>query len=291
MQPGAQLFIEEIRLQPGHEWSVATGPWHFTRVQSGAAYWMGNRARALAERELIVAGPKIRGAIRASQIGEVTIHTFDFAPALFSGLLSLTERHSFETAAENDFAEAQFIPSTHPAVRQLDEIIAQTERRQSLVVRAELLVIVLSIFTGETARPRFLEPRCTSAEHRFHQLVSTMPDAEFMAHSPEHLARMCDCSPRHFSRLFQQHFGTSARERQSELRLLKARQLLSETDGRIALVALDCGFRNVSLFNAMFKARFGVTPSAWRQAQRANGFRDVAVTVLVFVATLASNVT
>ena len=92
-----------------------------------------------------------------------------------------------------------------------------------------------------------------------------MPDAEIINHSPEELARLCGCSPRHFNRLFRAHFAVSARARQTELRLLKARQLLCSTNEKIIQVALNCGYRSLSLFNSIFKKRFGVTPSGYRQ--------------------------
>ena len=55
------------------------------------------------------------------------------------------------------------------------------------------------------------------------------------------------------------------RARQIELRLLHARQLLANSDDKIINVAYDSGYRHLGLFNAMFKKRFGVTPSEWRQ--------------------------
>ena len=72
-------------------------------------------------------------------------------------------------------------------------------------------------------------------------------------------------SPRHLNRLFREHLGVSVRAKQTELRLLKASQLLRETDAKIVNVALESGYRNLSLFNAMFKKRFRMTPSLWRR--------------------------
>jgi AraC-like DNA-binding protein len=104
-----------------------------------------------------------------------------------------------------------------------------------------------------------------SVQDRFEQIVSHMPELELIHHSPEELARLCGCSPRHFGRLFRQQFGQSPRARQTELRLLKARQLLANGEKTIALVALESGYRSSSLFNSLFKRRFGMSPSAWRQ--------------------------
>ena len=70
-------------------------------------------------------------------------------------------------------------------------------------------------------------------------IIQQMPENELVRHTPEQLATLCECSTRHFSRLFRKHFGTSVRSRQTELRLLKARQLLLETDAKITSVALS----------------------------------------------------
>jgi len=73
------------------------------------------------------------------------------------------------------------------------------------------------------------------------------------------------CSPRHFSRLFRAEFGVPLRKRQTELRLQRARQLLADANAKILKVAYESGYRHLGQFNAMFKKRFGVTPSEWRQ--------------------------
>ena len=75
------------------------------------------------------------------------------------------------------------------------------------------------------------------------------------------LAGQLHCSERHFSRLFREEFNISLRARQTELRLQRARQLLTESDAKIINVAYESGYRHLGLFNALFKRRFGVTPS------------------------------
>ena len=55
------------------------------------------------------------------------------------------------------------------------------------------------------------------------------------------------------------------RAHQTELRLQRALQLLADADAKIINVAYESGYRHLGLFNAMFKKRFGVTPSEWRR--------------------------
>ena len=107
--------------------------------------------------------------------------------------------------------------------------------------------------------------RAAGCIERFRQLVGQMPEAELSQCSLRDLAGQLNCSERHFSRLFREEFGVPFRARQIELRLQHARQLLTNSDAKIINVAYDSGYRHLGLFNVMFKKRFGMTPSEWRQ--------------------------
>ncbi len=260
------LQIEEIRLQPGQEHRAAAGSWRFVFVQNGAAYWLqADRTRPLEEGEMMVLSPGIGGSVRASQINEVVLHTFSFLPELLGGFFTLAERHFFETKVAGNLTDARFLPPAHPATRRLAAIAGNSEGRQPLVRRAELLGLAVSIFNSGLARLRLPVTRALSARHRFQQLISTMPDTELVNHTPEQLAQLCGCSPRHFNRLFHQQFGSSVRARQTQLRLLKARQLLRNPGLPVAQAAADSGYRHLSRFNSLFKSKFGMTPTEWRQ--------------------------
>ena len=67
--------------------------------------------------------------------------------------------------------------------------------------------------------------------------------------------------------MFRNHFHVSLRAKQIELRLLKARQLQATTDDKIIHIAIDSGFRNLGLFNALFKRQVGITPSEYRERE------------------------
>jgi AraC-like DNA-binding protein len=69
-------------------------------------------------------------------------------------------------------------------------------------------------------------------------------------------------SPRHLQRIME-NAGMTFTERVTELRLLRALALLSERHGRerrIADIALQVGFSDISYFNRQFRNRFGDTP-------------------------------
>lgn len=141
---------------------------------------------------------------------------------------------------------------------------AQARPHRGLELRCRLLQIAAQVFGPELRQPAPAERSFLSASHRIRLFLHQLTEAEIMDFSPLELAALCGCSARHFNRLFTGNFGVSLRAKQTELRLLKARQLLSETHSTITRVARACGYRGLGLFTAMFKRRFGVTPTQWR---------------------------
>jgi AraC-like DNA-binding protein len=88
--------------------------------------------------------------------------------------------------------------------------------------------------------------------------------------SLEIVARGQGISPRYLQRLMASS-GTSFTERVNELRLQRAFELVSgrhTSAQRISDIALEVGFSDVSHFNRLFRARFGVSPRGVRCAGR-----------------------
>jgi AraC family transcriptional regulator len=79
------------------------------------------------------------------------------------------------------------------------------------------------------------------------------------------LAEAACFSPFHFHRLFTALVGEPPGEYVRRLRLEKAAlRLANEPDAAVTAIALSCGFSTPALFCRLFKARFGLTPTAWR---------------------------
>jgi transcriptional regulator GlxA family with amidase domain len=108
---------------------------------------------------------------------------------------------------------------------------------------------------------------------RVRNLIGKMTEAELADASLANLAAQVNCCKRQFSRLFRKEFGVTFHSRQIELRLQRAQQLLADTNTKVANIAFASGYRHLGLFNAMFKKRFGVTPSQWR---RQNGSKNLS---------------
>lgn len=75
-------------------------------------------------------------------------------------------------------------------------------------------------------------------------------------------------SQEHFTREFKKYYNITPSEYINKLKLKKATELLTSTDKKILDIIFECGFDNVSYFNRVFKSKFGVTPSNFRDINR-----------------------
>ena len=81
------------------------------------------------------------------------------------------------------------------------------------------------------------------------------------------MAERVSLSPSAFAHLFREVTGRSPYQFLKEMRLDKARELLVEGQFAVARVSKEVGYGSVSHFIREFRARFGVTPRAYSDAQ------------------------
>ena len=266
MKYQSHLTLDELDLPPSTEWEAPIHCWCFVRVAEGQGYWLGNgNAREVNTGDVLALPPAGKGVFRASQLGVVRLFHFRFCPDLMSGLLTMTERQYFDRLAAKTAQPIHLLPASHPVARQFAELCSQAETQNGLLLRCEMLELVGRTFARDLAPADKGSASTLSATKRIRVLLEHLTEEEFLNASSDELAAYCGCSPRHFSRLFLQHFGVSLRSRQTEMRLLKARRLLAETDSRVMTVAAACGYRHLGVFNALFKKRFTMTPTEWRR--------------------------
>jgi AraC-like DNA-binding protein len=82
-------------------------------------------------------------------------------------------------------------------------------------------------------------------------------------------ARALGRSPRSLQRDLAARATTFAREL-TRARLAAAQRLMRASDDKLAAIAAAIGCGSMSTFNQLFRRELGVTPSAWRAAQRAD---------------------
>ena len=259
------LILQELILRASGEWVPQVRGWLVVRVAGGSGYWLHNgTARELNAGDGLVVSGNVRALLRSSQLGELKLQYFSVQPQYLNGLLSVSEWHQLETAAASPLTPVSFFSASEPAGQKFSRIV-ELPHEHELSQRCALLQLWSCALHGLLAAPP-VEPTGGNKLHeRLLELVGKMTEAELADASLAGLAGQLHCSERHFSRLFREEFGVPLRARQIELRLQRARQLLADSNAKVINVAYDSGYRHLGLFNAMFKKRFGVTPSEWRQ--------------------------
>jgi AraC-like DNA-binding protein len=258
------LIIHEVTIRPCGEWSPPALSWIVVRIAEGIGYWLqAGSARELKIGDGFVATDASRLALRASQLNPMKLEFFCVQPQFLNGLITVTEGHKLELAGKSLAARAIFFGAADPVGKKFSRLVLLPDR-ENLTMRSALLQLWSQAVAGVLSAPP-PEDAGHKLHERFRQFVAQMPDAELAARSLTELAAQLHCSERHFSRMFRAEFGVPLRKRQTELRLQRARQLLTDIDSKVITVAYESGYRNLGLFNAMFKKRFGLTPSEYRQ--------------------------
>jgi len=263
------LMLQEFTLLPATEKFPSTGGWTIVRVAEGSGYWLQHEvaARELDAGDVLVAPPKSNGVIRASAIGSLKLQYFFIQPELLGGLLTVMEWQQLESAGGKGSPTVFAFPAGEPLAQKFSEL-AEVSMQGSLPVRCRCLELWAdAVVTLMRSTPNESNYN-TSLRERFRQLIGQVPTAELCTRTLEELARQLGCSERHFRRLFREEFGTPLRKRQTELRLQRAKQLLTDSDDKIINVAYESGYHHLGLFNSSFKKYFGMTPGQWRQHSR-----------------------
>jgi AraC-like DNA-binding protein len=260
------LILQEKELPPSAEWPPRSDGWLCLRITEGQGYWLqnGTPVRPLAEGDGLMVARQTEGVLRASQLGPLKLHYFTVFPQLLSGVLTLSESYQFEAPAKNSSRQVAAFAATDGIGQKWAALILLPPEDQ-LSKRCACLHLWSEAVSGLLAPAPVLPQKHDRLRERFRELVGQIPETELAAHSLADLAEQLHCSERHFSRLFREEFGASLRARQIELRLQRAQLLLTNSNAKIINVAFESGYRHLGLFNAMFKKRFGVTPSVWRR--------------------------
>ncbi|WP_308636003.1 AraC family transcriptional regulator [Paenibacillus silvisoli] len=134
----------------------------------------------------------------------------------------------------------------HAVVLLTEQLLLAVNREKS----GELRPKSLSSFSG----PAWMRDILLYIDHRFTEDIG--------------LGSLCAraaVSPAHFSRVFKQLTGMNVTGFIAAKRIIRAKELLLETDDSIATIAAACGFESMPHFHRVFKGIVGLTPAAFRQ--------------------------
>jgi len=82
------------------------------------------------------------------------------------------------------------------------------------------------------------------------------------------IAESTGLSPSYFARQFRATVGKAPHQYLMQIRIDRAKRLLSETDRGIAEIAFACGFANQEHLTRLFKRSCGLTPAGFRRVRR-----------------------
>lgn len=133
-------------------------------------------------------------------------------------------------------------------------------------VYALCALILITVLRELSGAPKELTPRKNNTIMPYGDII----DNYFAMHyfdsiSATDLAERVGVTTRQLSRIMQQHYGCTFRQRLLEIRLYHAQQYLTTTAHPIWQVAIACGFTGEGSFNTAFRKSLGCTPSQYRK--------------------------
>lgn len=264
------LAIREFLILPGNEWRPKSSRWSVIQIKNGTGYCLqAQGSTELGPGAVILAAGQAEGSIRASQLGKLSFYAFNVMPARLTGLITLGEQELLNTAAARKESAFQILPPENPRAAKMRELYAG-RKSDGLSFRLNLLQLFVEMVGAELEQAAPAH-KSTDAKERLQDFLRQTPPDELAEMSFADLARNTRCTARHLSRIFYELVGMSFREKRAEIRMARARELLATSQSKVIEVALESGFKSLSLFNLMFARRFGTSPGRWRRKFVDNG--------------------
>jgi AraC-like DNA-binding protein len=135
----------------------------------------------------------------------------------------------------------------------------------------------LSLFEGNRAKVMsifydIIHNLCISSDSQYGILYPAVKYIENNYSTPDLansvLAEQCEISEVYFRKLFVERYGVSPHQFVINIRINKAKQLLSEGVWKINAVSEKCGFSNPYHFSRLFKEKTGITPTEYMKKHR-----------------------
>jgi len=266
--PVAHLIVGELSVPAGEEWVSRLSGWTVLQVRKGTGYYLQPQSnQALETGSVLLVAGGAGGSIRASQLSELSFHSFRVMPSRLAGLITLGEQNLLDLAIARNKTRSEIFPPTSPVAEQMNELFV-SPKREGLWFRLRLLQVFVEAVGKGLEQPVPSEKAdgdFSDAKQRLEVLLKQTPASELLEMNFTELAQLARCTTRHLSRIFHELVGMSFRDKRAELRLARARELLANSDSKVVDVALESGYKSLSLFNLMFARRYGTSPGKWRQ--------------------------
>lgn len=106
--------------------------------------------------------------------------------------------------------------------------------------------------------------------HQINKARMILSDNAYNNKSPEEIAKELNISYSWFRRVFKLYTGLSPVQYQIEIKIQKAKELLTSTTMPVKEIAYELNFESVSYFVTFFKKKHGISPNAYRDKVHSN---------------------
>lgn len=157
----------------------------------------------------------------------------------------------------------EYFSTTGELAKQFETVIkgfASNEVHSKLRANAALMQIIYTAFDTFYSKKKYCDAvRCCIAyiEENYSDKVTLEKLGEFSGYSDLHTMR-----------LFKRDTGRTPHEWLTEIRVNRAKELLSDSSKNIEEIASACGFNSESHFKILFKKITGMTPGVYRKNAR-----------------------
>lgn len=259
-------FSPEIHISADYEFTLICNC-------KGVKRMSGHDAEALSDIDLTLAGPGagvvyIREGEPASTLRIVTVV---FSRDLFSS--ALLNKTLFSSIGELlDAAAGGVVFTRQCAMSVFGRLEALSDIKSDFARLLEFLSILYSVSAPGCYRARQDMPADEAPDSRDPRvaLIQKYILANFRSDIKlADLAALAGLTPTAFSRFYKMKTGCSVSDFIIDIRLNYAASMLTETDKAVSEICTECGFKNVSNFNRIFRKKRSCTPRQYRESYRA----------------------
>ncbi|SHM29840.1 helix-turn-helix transcriptional regulator [Chryseobacterium contaminans] len=169
-----------------------------------------------------------------------------------------------EKMLQNNFIFLQ--KSTHPNMTVemhiiLKEILTYYKKgvMQKLFIEAKIIKLLILIFE------QFNEKNNLETASKTPEMIKQFIDENYHRNiKAEEIGKLIGINQNLIRKEFKAEYHTTINHYISELRMLKARKLITDKDIMIKEIAIECGYEYLQNFTRAFKKKFGVSPESLR---------------------------
>jgi hemolysin activation/secretion protein/AraC-like DNA-binding protein len=290
MPDPVHLSLFEKTVPEGVEWKLTTTDWIVLQLSEGIAYAFDLKvSQELPGGGVIVVPPKMEITMTASVLGPALFRGMAIRVSSLTGFLTALERQCLETEVARQMAPFLALSAEHPSAKRVAQVFGQRQAptlSHRLALAQTFAELVGPQLSDALNKGRDQEKRQQDTKKRLRQILSALPESELSTLSLGKMAKMLRCCERHAARMFREEWGAGFVSYVADLRLKKACHLLLQGNLKIIDVAFESGHGSRVHFNAVFKKRFRMTPTEWRERQTAPPARTPRSRLLQIAAVL-----